>query len=191
MPRVCQVWPAHTGHTHHTWWGGSHQLDKWQISSISLFLSLSSRYSSSSSRRRSSSSSSLSSLSPLTLSLCSVRLAFLFSDDSLLKKDWTCTFVSHSLLLNFRVPSAFLTFLMSAATWAGSAFLPVWAPALNLSFRNDLAFSENLVLQPLGFCSAQPSPSDFQASFGEARSWPAGCFSSFLESSVRERVEKL
>ena len=70
-------------------------------------------------------------------------------------------------------------------------FRPVWVPAWNLSFRNDFTVSENLVLPPLGFCSAQPSPSDFLVPFGEVRSWSAGCSFYSLASSWRESVENL
>ena len=55
---------------------------------------------------------------------------------SLEKKPCTWVFVNHSRLLNFLVPSMFLAFLMSAATWVGSAFPPVFSPSSNLIVRS-------------------------------------------------------
>ena len=111
--------------------------------------------------------------------LCLLRVAA-----SLETKPCTWLFVSQSFLSNIREPSGFLHVLMSAATFAGSALLPVLSPSSNLVVRYCLTSFVNRTAWLRGLCKAQPSCKSLQeaeASFLSRCSWV--CATSALQIS--------
>ena len=107
---------------------------------------------------------------PFLLFLLCVYVLYLFSwfpcllrvAASLETKPCTWLFVSQSFLSSIREPSGFLDFLMSAATFPGSALLPALSPSSNLVVRYCLISSVTRTAWLRGLCKAQPSCKSLQ-----------------------------